>query len=189
MKLRRRSRRRPASDQGAQSMHVEMSAGKRAASKPARPRGDATAERTRAPRARVLGAVAPQRRILRGPVACQQRSAAESPGEPHETRFVANLEVLDALLASADDSLVARMSRLGMRRRQAHRFIIAATGRLLRVAQRASRGRELRIGPPLLEEVDVAELSSRTRVAPRLVSGGLAILLPELAALVARLRR
>ena len=155
----------------------------------AAPRGETPPARSRSPRARVLGAVAPQRRILRGPVAHQPRRAASVPSEEREAGFISNLEVLDALLAAADDSLVARMSRLGMRRRQAHRFIIAATGRMLRAAQRSSGGRELRVVPALLDELDVAELASRTRVAPRLVSGGLAILLPELAALVTRLRR
>ena len=72
-----------------------------------------------------------------------------------------------------------------MRRRQAHRFVVAATGRLLRLAQQRAGAGRMRIAPELLAQVDQAEIAARTRVTPAQVAAGLNILLPELSALLA----
>ena len=143
------------------------------------------------PRARVLGAVAPQHRLLRGPTAhAQRRSAADSaPAPAVEAHFVSNMEILDALLAAAHDRLLNRLSRLGMRRGQAQRFVVTAAGRLLRAAQHRGNIAEGRLATNAVESVAVRELAIRTRVSDAQAEQGLQVVLAELTAVLADMRR
>jgi len=138
-------------------------------------------------RIRVLGAVAPQRRLLRDPTPHgRPRKAVTADIDPV---FVSHMEVLDALLASAHERLLYRLSRLRMRRGQAHRFIVAAAGRLLRAAQLSGATYGRSMVPALLDDVPLDELAARTRMTVELAMGGLQVVLPELEKALLRLRR
>ena len=143
-------------------------------------------------RPRVLGAVAPQHRLLRGPTSRPPRNGtpdAVTTSPAREQRFLSNMEVLDALLAGAHERLINRLSRLGMRRGQAQRFVVAAAGRLLRASQRAGELPGEHIAACVVDAVSVPELAAHARVSDEQAERGLQVVFSELSTLLAALRR
>lgn len=141
-------------------------------------------------RVRVLGEVAPQRRLLRGPTTSPLTEGAtvKTPAASVEQRFVSNMEVLDTLLARAHDRLMSRLSRLGLRRGQAQRFVVAATGRLLRAAQHVSDLADFQLAAEVAGAVSLGELAARAGVSGEQAERGLQVVLTELTAVLVNTR-
>ena len=129
--------------------------------------------------------------MLRGPTT--RPKSADAPASAasllSDQQFVSNMEVLDALLADARDQLLGRLARLGLRRGQGQRFVVAAAGRLLRAAHRLDDLTDSRRAGEAARRVELTELAARTRVSVEQAERGLQIVLAELTTTLAGIRR